>query len=176
MFTYFAFLCEFSLISSIIIQNIDIVGNTLRGKKPLYPLSDTWKCRNFEGEGKTLNSEARFFLPLQPYPFPAPIRGLLRAPNNPRLTANKRFVRFTLLDLMHKGARELNGVQKCSVCCRRESDVFIVSLQQTVHSALLRGFEPYSATGSMCTNSFKMGRCTQAVSCRLFMLELFMLI
>ena len=32
-----------------------------------------------------------------------------------------------------------SGVRKCSVCCRRESDVFIVSLQQTVHSAILRG-------------------------------------
>ncbi|MBQ4497472.1 MAG: hypothetical protein II973_08220, partial [Spirochaetaceae bacterium] len=41
-----------------------------------------------------------------------------------------------------------SGVRKCSVCCRRESDVFIVSLQQTVHSAILRGFEPCSATGS----------------------------
>ena len=32
-------------------------------------------AENFEGEGKTLNSEARFFLPLQPYPFPAPPKG-----------------------------------------------------------------------------------------------------
>ena len=34
------------------------------------------KYRNFEGEGKTLNSEARFFLPLRPYPFPAPFKGV----------------------------------------------------------------------------------------------------
>ena len=57
-------------------------------------------------------------------------------------------------EIVYKGARELNGVQKCSVCCRRESDVFIVSLQQTVHSALLRGFEPCSATGSMCIKAY----------------------
>ena len=40
---------------------------------------------------------------------------------------------------MSKGVGQRSAVQKCSVCCRRESDVFIVSIQQTVHSAILRG-------------------------------------
>ena len=41
--------------------------------------------------------------------------------------------------MMHKGGGRRSAVQKHSVCCRRESDVLIVPLQQTACSALTRG-------------------------------------
>ncbi len=47
------------------------------------------------------------------------------------------------------------------------SDTYIVSMQQTVHSALSRGFEPCSAPGSMCAKASKIGRVSATVQARL---------
>ena len=41
--------------------------------------------------------------------------------------------------------------------------MYIVSIQQTVHSALLRGFEPYFATESIVYMSTLLGWCAKAV-------------
>ena len=63
----------------------------------------------------------------------------LRSVTNPR----------KLQSIVQTGVREPSAVRKCSVCCRRENGLFIVSMQQTVHSAILRGFEPCSATDKL---------------------------
>ena len=51
----------------------------------------------------------------------------------------------------HRGERARSVVRKHPACSCRESDIFIVSIQQAACSALLRDFEPCSATESICT-------------------------
>ena len=66
-------------------------------------------------------------------------------------------VLFRLPLLHHKNGtfRRIISIRRLDCCEKKNalfvasrSDMYIVSLQQTVHSALLRGFEPCSATGS----------------------------
>ena len=63
-----------------------------------------------------------------------------------------------VMGLMRKGVGQRSAVQNALFVVSR-SDMYIVSIQQTVHSALLRGFEPCSATVSLCTSAIAQRAC-----------------
>ena len=56
------------------------------------------------------------------------------------------------------------------------SDMYIVSIQQTVHSALLRGFEACDVPGSMCTSldCFVAVAPRKDICCKSYALNLFL--
>ena len=69
-------------------------------------------------------------------------------PDLPNGKSGNCCINVAILVMVYKGTRARSGVQKHLFVVSR-SDMYIVSIQQTVHSALSRGFESCSAPESM---------------------------